>query len=183
LARSRRRSERDQRQQHVEFIDHAHFGKAIAAAAKQDFEVIHLSCHGNDDGIALSDDTRLNWAEFATIFKTHQCRPLVLVMSTCCGAASGIGDAFRKLTHCPAIILGSTTPLSYADYCVAWAILYRQLPEDGVTRGAAKTAMRKINAVVANQFVYRRWDSKTRKYLYYPSKGRTYSVGCDEGNA
>jgi hypothetical protein len=87
-------------------IDHEHFGIAIAAAAKQDFEVIHLSCHGNDDGIALSDDTRLNWAEFATIFETHQCRPLVLVMSTCFGAASGIGDAFRKLTHGPAIIFG-----------------------------------------------------------------------------
>jgi hypothetical protein len=151
-------------------IDHEHFAIAIAAAAKQDFEVIHLSCHGNDDGIALSDDTRLNWAEFATIFETHQCRPLVLVMSTCFGAPSGIGDAFRKLTHGPAIIFGSTTPLSYADYCVAWAILYRELLEDGVTRGAAKTAMRRINAVGANQFVYRRWDSKTRN-IYITPKG------------
>ena len=45
-------------------IDTQHFKKAIHDAANGGFDVIHLSCHGDDDGIALCDDTQPTWDEF-----------------------------------------------------------------------------------------------------------------------
>jgi hypothetical protein len=161
-------------------IDLDHFRQAVRDAAGHRFDVLHLSCHGGDDGIALCDDARLSWEELALIFETMQYNPTALVMSTCCGAASGIGDAFQVCKYGPDIIFGSKVPLNISDYCVAWAILYHQLILDGVTLQAARTAMKNINAVVTNEFVYRRWDADASRYLYYPAKNRTYSVVEDK---
>jgi hypothetical protein len=97
-------------------------------------------------------------------------------MSSCCGASGSIGDAFRKVKHRPRIIFVSTTPLTYAEYCAAWAILYHRLTVEGVNRSAARTAMQHINAVVTHQFVYRRWNNETRSYAYFPAKNLTYTV-------
>jgi hypothetical protein len=157
-------------------IDRQHFENAIKDAAQGNFDVLHLSCHGGDDGIALCDDTRLSWKEFVRIFDDHKYLPSALVMSTCCGAASGIGDEFAKITHGPWIIFGSTVPLGYSEYCVAWAILYHQLNTEGVRRSTAQTAMQKVNAVVSDKFLYRRWDEKITAYRHYPVKGVTYQI-------
>jgi hypothetical protein len=152
------------------------FEKAIAHAARNNFDILHLSCHGGDDGIALCDDTRLNWEEFVGYFESYKYLPSALIMSTCCGASSKIGEAFGKAQHGPWIIFGSTVPLGYSEYCVAWAILYHQLNISGVKRGSAQTALQKITAVVSDKFRYRRWDEDRVAYLYYPLKGISYEV-------
>jgi hypothetical protein len=157
-------------------LDLGFFKQAIRDAAAHGFDVLHLSCHGNDDGIALCDNTQPTWDDFVRIFDDMRYSPSALVMSACCGASSGISTAFRDVTHRPKIIFGSTTPLGYSEYCVAWAILYHRLQVDGVRRNAARIAMQHINAVVVDQFVYRRWDDDREAYASYPGRGFTYSV-------
>lgn len=110
------------------------------------------------------------------IFDAFQYNPTALVMSTCCGAASGLAEVFAKAKYGPAIIFGSTDALSYSEYCVAWAILYHQLDTNGVTMEAARVALQKITAVVSDKFVYRRWDEDRSRYLYYPLKGTSYEI-------
>jgi hypothetical protein len=157
-------------------IDLDHFKEAIRDAAAHEFDVLHLSCHGDDSGIALCDNSQPSWKEFAKIFDDKRYSPSALIMSACCGASGGIGEAFRNVKHRPMIIFGSITPLSYGEYCAAWAILYHRLTVDGVNRPAARTAMEHINAVVTHQFVYRRWNDENGGYAYVPGKHVTYSV-------
>src|SRR5439155_14366959 len=72
-----------------------HFKKALREASHENFQVIHLSCHGDDDGVALADNCQPTWDKFAGYFQSLTKCPPALVMSACCGAASGIGDAFK----------------------------------------------------------------------------------------
>ena len=96
-------------------------------------------------------------------------------MSSCCGIAAGIGEAFKGVGKRPMIIFGSTDERSYAEYAVAWSILYKEF-ESGVTRDVAQAALKKIVAAVHPSFMYRRWDDNKGKYLHFPSIGKTYEV-------
>jgi hypothetical protein len=69
--------------------------KAIKEASAGCYDIFHLSCHGDDDGIVVVDD-RLNWSDFAQRFRRIKGDPPALVMSSCCGATSGIRRAFEN---------------------------------------------------------------------------------------
>lgn len=157
-------------------LDEKHFALAIEEAVQKECHVFHLSCHGDDNGIALSDNTPLSWDAFAEMFQKVAHAPEVLVMSTCCGASGEIGKAFTKRKKRPKIIFGSTKALSYSQYCAAWAILYHRLASDGVSRDAAQNAIRQIVAVVDDSFMYRRWYDLKKQYRYYPGKGIRFVV-------
>ncbi len=84
-------------------LDLEHFKRALRDAAPRDakrsaFDVVHLSCHGDENGIAFADNSQLEWAQFAKLFSEANCVPRALVMSSCCGAASGIGHAFQSVS-------------------------------------------------------------------------------------
>ena len=84
-------------------LDLEYFEKGIAEAKALDCTVIHLSCHGAHDGIALADDYQPTWNEFANLFQTNKWCPKALVMSSCCGATSGIRNAFQNKPRRPTI--------------------------------------------------------------------------------
>jgi len=157
-------------------LDLEHFHKAIEEAVDGEFNVFHLSCHGSDDGIALTDNTQPSWDEFVGAFQNVKRAPPVLVMSSCCGAASGLSDAFKNQKNRPKIIIGSTDSLEYSEYAVAWSILYHRFQTGGLKRSVAKIALQQITAVSHKSFVYRRWDDEGEKYLNYPGKNRTFEV-------
>ena len=71
----------------VHALDLRHFRKAIDLAARDNYEVLHLSCHGDDIGIALTDNTYIEWPQFAAIFQEKRYKPAALVISACCGAS------------------------------------------------------------------------------------------------
>lgn len=50
-------------------LDREHFKKALADAKTMNFNLIHLSCHGGEDGIALANNYQLSWDEFADLFQ------------------------------------------------------------------------------------------------------------------
>lgn len=157
-------------------LDKTRLGRALRLAADETFDVIHLSCHGDTDGIRLADGTDIDWDELATLFQKHKVQPRALVMSACCGASSGIGEAFAEVRLRPDIIFGSKDARDYHDYAVAWAILYRIFCLDGVNRDTAQQALAHINAVVSPAFRYRRWDDGDGKYLFFPSTSAKYGV-------
>ena len=66
-------------------LDFAHFKKAISEGMHRRFQILHLSCHGDETGVALADNYQPAWAEFAHAFQDSGSPP-VLVMSACCGA-------------------------------------------------------------------------------------------------
>jgi hypothetical protein len=156
------------------------FVKALNRASRKKFDVLHFSSHGNEDGIGFAadkdDEPVLKWRAFARLFEESGFGPKALVMSSCCGATSGIEDAFEKIKSRPNIIFGSTSSRYYHDYVVAWAILYRRFKRKGVTRVVAQEALKDICAVVHPTFIYRRWDDDEDCYRHYPREGEYYEV-------
>ena len=107
-------------------LDLKHFKRGVLEASKDGYDVLHISCHGDDSGIALSNNKQLTWNEFAECFQQHDNCPKALIMSSCCGAAAGIGDAFSSSSAKPKIIFGSIDERNFDEYAVAWSILYKE---------------------------------------------------------
>lgn len=157
-------------------LDEQRLSRALKFAHEGNFDVLHISCHGDKDGIQLANQKCIDWEPLASLFQKHKSHPRALIMSACCGAASGIGRAFAKIRLRPNIIFGSTDERYYHEYAVAWAILYRVFLISGVHRDAAQQALAHINAVVNPRFKYRRWDDTEGKYLIFPGRVATYGV-------
>jgi hypothetical protein len=156
-------------------LNEGHFEKAIKEAAKGAYDMIHISCHGSPKGISLADRSRITWRRLVSLFEWENYAPKALVMSSCCGNSSGIGEAFEDGTKRPEIIFGSTDVRTYDEYTVAWAILYRTFYY-GITAERARVALAHINAVVNSAFKYRRWIKTEKQYRLYPDTTRRFGV-------
>jgi hypothetical protein len=157
-------------------LDRKMLKKAVAAAGRFETDIFHLSCHGDETGIQLADGEELGWEELADELTPLASRSRILVNSSCVGGHSGIAKAFRATSNRFGYICGSTRSteddgVGYHDACLAWSILYNVLANrQSRSRAAFQDAIDKINAVVAGDFVYRRWDGKMRGYRSYPAR-------------
>src|SRR5271155_5408300 len=57
--------------------------RAIKAASTGGYDILHLSCHGDEEGIQLTDETELSWDELADSFQRAAQVPHALVISSC----------------------------------------------------------------------------------------------------
>jgi hypothetical protein len=147
--------------------------RAIKSASENSYDVFHLSCHGSEKGIRLTDGTRLSWADLADCFQQVKKMPNALILSSCIGGDGGIARVFAKRKRRPDVIFGAEASndehlLTFPGACIAWPILYTVLATQGMNAAAFKEAVKKMNAVTSHQFVYRRWDRDS--YLRYPSR-------------
>jgi len=60
-------------------MDREYFQKAIADAKTSDCTVIHLPCHGNKDGVALTSNYQPSWDKFASFFQNIRWCPKALL--------------------------------------------------------------------------------------------------------
>jgi hypothetical protein len=157
-------------------MNEVYLKKSIRRALAQKCDVIHLSCHGDDDGIGICDGSELSWEHFADLFQAYESPPKALVMSSCRGAADGIKNAFENVPKRPTIIVGTTADKYPADYVAAWALLYRDFKRNGIDKGTAQEALKNICAVVDESFRYLRWDDTASKYLRFPGVRKKYEV-------
>lgn len=164
-------------------LDRDHFKKAVVRAIKAGCDVIHVSTHGNEDGIAVCNDIRdgsrpegFEWEEFVGLFQGRGEPPKALIMAACNGASSKLAKAFASVPKRPKIIIGSTDERYPADYVAAWALLYRRFKRSGFKRDAAQEVLEQICAVVHENFRYFRWDDERERYLRYPGTGRQFDV-------
>ena len=157
-------------------IDKYHFSKAIALAASGNYDVLHLSSHGDNVGLAMTDNKPLGWSDLAALFAKHDYNPSALVMSACCGASDNIGEAFENVTTRPEIIFGTTDARDYNEYALAWTILYNKFNQEGVDRDVAQQALKEIHATGGSTFRHLRWDGRNRYYRNFPVSGKSYRI-------
>ena len=145
--------------------------RAIDHAAKLEADIFHLSCHGDADGVQLTDGECLSWKGLAEEFAPLASAERILVNSSCEGAHRGVSKAFREAAARFGYLCGSSAKtVGYADSCLAWSILYNVLAsEESISRDAFQGAIDKVNAAVAGEFVYRRWVAREGRYRIYPS--------------
>ena len=146
--------------------------RAIKAAANGEYEILHLSCHGDEEGIQLTDETELSWDDLADCFQDAGRTPYALVISSCVGGDAGVAHAFGNRKCRPSVIFGAEGRdghrITFPGACISWPILYTSLARAGLTRDAFKDAVTKMNLVTKHEFVYRRWHKG--KYRRYPSR-------------
>lgn len=150
--------------------------KAIAEAVEFEADIFHLSCHGGEDGVQLSDQRSsgeiLTWEEIASDFQPLAEKERILVNSSCKGGDGGVAEAFRKSKKRFGYICGSTSEIvTFHDSCLAWSVLYNILAnEQSTSKSTFQDAIKKINSVVSGDFVYRRWDHYKNRYRFYPPR-------------
>ena len=164
-------------------LDRDHFARAIGRATKSACDVIHISTHGDENGIAVCNDVRgsrmpqgFEWPEFVGLFQIPNEPPQVLVMAACNGASSNLAKAFSNVPKRPKIIIGSTDERYPADYVAAWTLLYRRFKRSGISRDVAQKVLEQICAVVHRNFRYLRWDDERERYLRYPGTRQQFDV-------
>lgn len=143
--------------------------KAIKYASNNEYNVFHLSCHGNEAGVKLSDETEICWKDLADRFQnTTKSPPTALVLSSCAGGDRGIALAFKKCRQRPQVIFGDEAEnITFHDACISWSILYTALAAEGFEKEVFQDAVDRMNQITPHQFVYRRWDKG--KYRRYPA--------------
>jgi hypothetical protein len=147
--------------------------RAIKSASTNAYNIFHLSCHGSEKGIRLSDNTRISWEDLAGYFQKVDHIPTALVLSSCIGGDSGIAHAFEERKQRPQVIFGAEANeekhlLTFPGACISWPILYTVLATRGMTPPAFKDAVNKMNHITSHGFVYRRLSGE--KYRRYPSQ-------------
>lgn len=154
-------------------LDRKMLKKAVAEAAKFEADIFHLSCHGDELGIQLADGDDLDWDALAEDLAPLAAPNRIFINAGCVGGHNGIAKAFRATRKRFGFLCGSTRSVDdggvgYHDACLAWSILYNVLANHGSrSRVAFQDAIDRINAAVAGDFVYRRWDGKNRCYRSY----------------
>jgi hypothetical protein len=145
---------------------------AIKAASEDGYDIFHLSCHGDEDGIQLTDETELSWDELAESFQDLEGTPEAFVLSSCVGGDAGVARAFRNHKLRPTVIFGAEAKephlITFPGACISWPILYTTLARMGLTRDAFKDAVGTMNRITKHKFVYRRWHEG--QYRRYPSR-------------
>ena len=146
--------------------------RAIKASSNGEYDILHLSCHGDEKGIQLTDETELSWDELADCFQDAGHIPHALVVSSCVGGDGGVARAFGARKRRPSVIFGAEgrkrRRITFPGACITWPILYTSLARAGLTRDAFKDAVTKMNLITNHEFVYRRWHDGT--YRRYPAR-------------
>jgi len=152
-------------------LDKPRLIRAIAEACILNMKILHLSCHGDDDGIVLTDGTEIDWLSLGKLLRRYARLDRSLVLSCCSGGYVGVTKAFQKEAVIFGHVFGSTAEegVGFTDSCLAWSILYNQIYEHGFARSDLRRTMDKINFAVPGEFLYRRWNGS--RYLRYPTFG------------
>jgi hypothetical protein len=80
----------------------------------------------------------------------------------------GVAEAFTRSPNQFGYICGATQPVGFQDSSIAWSILYNVLATaENANASTMRNAIRKINAAISGDFVYRRWDEDQQRYWSY----------------
>src|SRR6202011_2079074 len=109
--------------------------RAISDAQTGHFQVLHISAHGDDTGISLTNGDFVTWPELAGMLKPFGGTPAkasrILVVSSCMGGYVGLSKALQKRGVAFRFIFGSTANVGvgFTHSCLAWSILYNRFVE------------------------------------------------------
>jgi hypothetical protein len=134
--------------------------RAIHEAAAGSFRIFHLSCHGDRDGIRLTDGDDVDWLSLAHMLWPLAADDRCVVMASCGGGHFDFTKALLKANSKFGYVFGSTHKdgIGFADSCLAWSVLYRDLIENGFGKETFKKAVNTINKIAPGEFLYRRLD-------------------------
>ena len=98
---------------------------ALRVFAKGRYSHLHLSCHGNENGIELTDGTFVRWSDLAQLFEAHVSSHYSLSISACRSGLPAVAEAFAARRFYPWLLIGTKADTEWGDALIGWAILLR----------------------------------------------------------
>lgn len=143
---------------------------------------VHISCHGNDAGLAFGKDS-VDWEELSNDIKPL-CRledyPAGFILSiSACGAGEqkltkGLSAAFKKkksLRPPHYLFVTDGESVRWDEATVAWVVLYHRVGKVGIEdKFEIQKALSAIKTVANMSLLYFRWDAKQKKYLRFAAE-------------
>lgn len=143
---------------------------------------LHLSCHGNENGIAFGSN-HMNWKELVQAIHPILNNPFyngnfALVVSAC---GSGDHDLHRHITNAhkdndslrvPQYIFSIPgCSVCWDDALVGWILFYHKVSRIKLdNRGKVQSTLKKIYKGTELRFSYHRWDHDENKYKIFTPK-------------
>jgi len=126
---------------------------AASASATGDIPVLHIECHGNDDGLAFSDGSFVTWVDLKgplTTLNIATAMNLLVVVAACDGSAltSTLGLVDRAPVHG---LIGPTRAVTPEELMRAYLELYGAL----IRTRSAREAVEAMLGATPDTFVYR----------------------------
>ncbi len=146
---------------------------------------IHLSAHGNSDGLGFGREF-IEWKDILRIMKPIYTDmngydgEVVLVISACGAGDQNLFEEFEKewdknekFNPPKYIFVTEDEEVSWDGALVSWAMFYHQLPRANLDdRKSVQKILDKIKVSDTGNLQYYRWDNRRDKYLSYSGKRR-----------
>ena len=129
--------------------------------------IIHLSAHGNTEGIGLSSGEHITWNHLRDLLKpiNKALSGALVVCLSCCEGYAGIRMAMHHDSDPPYFaLIGNTTSPTWSETAIAYATLYHQIAKGEYFQDAV-AAM--CHASGNGGFVLENAETSKRVYLDY----------------
>ncbi len=146
---------------------------------------VHLSTHGNEDGLAFGKDF-MEWKEIMRSMKPIYTEmedydgEVILTISACGAGDQYLTEEFhnewdKNVDFIPPKYVFVTTDedVAWDDALVSWSMFYHQLPRaDLDNKASVQKILDKIKISETGNLRYFRWDEASEQYLSYSGKKR-----------
>lgn len=132
-------------------LDREQFTRAIETEAIN-FDVLHISCHGDENGICLTDGSPLTWQDLSQM-AGGPLHGKVLVLSSCMSGKPTLAHLFESESRRPGIIIGTLENIDWDKAALAWQLMYKFL-KDGKD---ILQSLRITQEVLQTKLIYKRW--------------------------
>lgn len=145
---------------------------------------IHISAHGNEDGIAAGADD-VSWVDLGRIVQEMYSRlryyhgPIIVILSAC-GAnkqkmtnslAKDVNGSEKPFVPPEYLFVPSGDTILWSDAVVAWTVFYRQMLKVSFTdKVKIQDLLNRLHKSGFGDLTYYRWDGTAKQYRSYRPK-------------
>ena len=98
------------------------FEKALLAFGKSQYRYLHLSSHGDPEGLVTTNQEEIDFDELAELLKPHM-KGRRLFVSACEMVHQDLAKAVIPSSGCTSVV-GPTNKIAFTDSAVVWAAIY-----------------------------------------------------------
>jgi hypothetical protein len=140
------------------------FEKAIRAFGKSGYRYLHLSCHGDPEGLCTTNQDEVDFDELAEMLKPHM-QGRRLFISACKMVHADLAKAIIPGSGCYSVV-GPIHNIAFTDSAVIWAAIYHlAFSEDSarITRDSLKVKLKQACKLFDVSFSFFAKTSKLKR--------------------
>jgi hypothetical protein len=142
----------------------AEFEKAIVAFGRSGYRYLHLSCHGDPEGLCTTNLEEIDFDELSEMLEPHMAGRRLFV-SACKMVHLDLARALIPGSGCYSVV-GPTHNIAFTDSAVVWAAIYHlAFSEDSgrITRSSLQSKLKSACEVFEVSFAYFALTTKLKR--------------------